>query len=161
MSRERLQSFQKEVSFFHILSLLCSVLPDCEHCRTVFTNECSVHGPAIFVPDTPVPMGVADRAVRTLPPGLEVQTSGIPDAGLGVFNKGETIPVGVHFGPYEGDLVDREEAMNSGYSWVVSSIQMYFSRALSQSSFKKQKKICRRSFTRTHSPSGSRKPCHG
>ncbi|GAA6091971.1 probable histone-lysine N-methyltransferase PRDM7, partial [Tachysurus ichikawai] len=39
---------------------------------------------------------------------------------LGVFNKGETIPLGAHFGPYEGDLVDKEEAMNSDYSWVVS-----------------------------------------
>ncbi|MCJ8734606.1 hypothetical protein PDJAM_G00237300 [Pangasius djambal] len=91
----------------------------CEFCRSFFTSECNVHGPAVFVPDTPVPMGVADRAVQTLPPGLEVQTSSIPDAGLGVFNKGEIIPVGVHFGPYEGDLVDKEEAMNSGYSWVI------------------------------------------
>ncbi|KAF4072685.1 hypothetical protein AMELA_G00265720 [Ameiurus melas] len=91
----------------------------CEHCRTFFTSECSVHGPAVFVPDTPVPTGVADRAVQTLPPGLEVQTSGIPHAGLGVFNKGETIPIGVHFGPYEGDLVNKEEAVNSGYSWVI------------------------------------------
>ncbi|MCJ8732142.1 hypothetical protein PDJAM_G00207520 [Pangasius djambal] len=38
---------------------------------------------------------------------------------LGVFNKGETVPVGAHFGPYQGELVDREEAMNSGYSWVI------------------------------------------
>ncbi|XP_060788581.1 zinc finger protein 391-like isoform X2 [Neoarius graeffei] len=91
----------------------------CEHCRSFFTNECNVHGPAVFVPDTPVPMGVADRAIQTLPQGLEVRESSIPEAGLGVFNKGEIIPVGVHFGPYEGDLVDKEEAMNSNYSWVI------------------------------------------
>ncbi|XP_060788587.1 zinc finger protein 664-like isoform X2 [Neoarius graeffei] len=64
-------------------------------------------------------MGVSDRAIRTLPPGLEVQVSSIRNTGLGVFNKGEIIPVGVHFGPYKGDLVDREEAMNSGYSRVI------------------------------------------
>ncbi|MCJ8750215.1 hypothetical protein PDJAM_G00259980 [Pangasius djambal] len=64
-------------------------------------------------------MGVADRARQTLPPGLEIQKSSIPDAGLGVFNKGETVPVGAHFGPYQGELADREEAMNSGYSWVI------------------------------------------
>lgn len=69
-------------------------------------------------------MGVADRARRTLPPGLEIRKSGIPGAGLGVFNKDETIPVGAHFGPYQGELVDQEEAMNSNYSWVVSDLEM-------------------------------------
>lgn len=95
-------------------------LPDCEECRSFFINECEVHGPALFIPDNPVPLGVPDRARQTLPPGLEVQQSGIPNAGLGVFNMGETVPVGVHFGPYQGDLVDCEEAINSDYSWVVS-----------------------------------------
>ncbi|XP_026766406.3 histone-lysine N-methyltransferase PRDM9 isoform X2 [Pangasianodon hypophthalmus] len=98
----------------------CKLCPkDCEDCRCFFINECEVHGPAFFIPDTPVPMGVTDRARQTLPPGLVVQKSDIPDAGLGVFNKGETIPAGVHFGPYQGDLVDREEALNSVYSWVI------------------------------------------
>ncbi|KAK3522381.1 hypothetical protein QTP86_008915 [Hemibagrus guttatus] len=91
----------------------------CEACQSFFFNKCEVHGPAVFIPDTPVPMGVTDRARRTLPSGLEIQKSGIPDAGLGVFNKGETVPVGAHFGPYQGELVDSEEAMNSGYSWVI------------------------------------------
>ncbi|KAB5576675.1 hypothetical protein PHYPO_G00200400 [Pangasianodon hypophthalmus] len=91
----------------------------CEVCKSYFFNKCEVHGPALFIPDTPVPMGIADRARQTVPPGLEIRKSGIPDAGLGVFNKGETVPVGAHFGPYQGELVDREEAMNSGYSWVI------------------------------------------
>ncbi|KAB5515063.1 hypothetical protein PHYPO_G00250750 [Pangasianodon hypophthalmus] len=91
----------------------------CEVCQSFFFKKCEVHGPALFIPDTAVPMGVADRARQTLPPGLEIQKSSIPDAGLGVFNKGETVPVGAHFGPYQGELVDREEAMNSGYSWVI------------------------------------------
>ncbi|KAI5090231.1 zinc finger protein 595-like isoform X7 [Silurus meridionalis] len=92
---------------------------DCEECRCFFVNKCEVHGPALFIPDTPVPMGVADRARRTLPSGLEIRKSDVPDAGLGVFNNGDTVPVGAHFGPYQGDPVDREEAMNSGYSWVI------------------------------------------
>lgn len=96
------------------------LLPVCELCRSFFTTECSVHGPPVFIPDTPVPMGVIGRAIQTLPPGLEVRESSIPVSGLGVFNKGDVIPVGVHFGPYQGDLVDREEALDSGYSWVVS-----------------------------------------
>ncbi|XP_062862115.1 histone-lysine N-methyltransferase PRDM9-like [Trichomycterus rosablanca] len=91
----------------------------CEECGSSFVDECEVHGPPLFIPDTPVPIGVADRARQTIPYGLEVRQSGIPEAGLGVFNKGETVPVGAHFGPYQGELVNREEAMNSGYSWVI------------------------------------------
>ncbi|XP_060773296.1 zinc finger protein 883-like isoform X1 [Neoarius graeffei] len=73
----------------------------CEVCKSFFLHKCEVHGPPLFIPDTLVPMGVPDRARQTLPPGLEIQKSSIPDAGLGVFNKGETVPVGAHFGPYE------------------------------------------------------------
>ncbi|KAM9501528.1 uncharacterized protein Hap1MRO34_011841 isoform 1-T1 [Clarias gariepinus] len=92
----------------------------CEICKSFFFNKCEVHGSPLFIPDTPVPRGVSDRARQTLPPGLEIQESSIPDAGLGVFNKGETVPIGAHFGPYQGELVDREEAMHSEYSWVIS-----------------------------------------
>ncbi|XP_060785130.1 histone-lysine N-methyltransferase PRDM7-like isoform X2 [Neoarius graeffei] len=97
----------------------------CEVCKSFFFNKCEVHGPALFIPDTPVPMGVPDRVIQTLPPGLEIQKSSIPDAGLGVFNKGETVPVGAHFGPYQGELVDGEKAMNSGYSWVINRSSQY------------------------------------
>lgn len=61
-------------------------------------------------------MGVTDRAIQTLPHCLEVRESGIPDAGLGVFSKEKTIPVGVHFGPYQGEVT------TSDYSMVVSLI---------------------------------------
>ncbi|XP_062856343.1 histone-lysine N-methyltransferase PRDM9-like isoform X1 [Trichomycterus rosablanca] len=91
----------------------------CEECRSFYISKCELHGPALFIPDTPVPMGVVERARRTLPPGLEVRESGIPDAGLGVFNEGGTVPVGAHYGPYQGEVVDREEAMKSCYSWVI------------------------------------------
>ncbi|KAG7329459.1 hypothetical protein KOW79_007633 [Hemibagrus wyckioides] len=91
----------------------------CEDCRSFFIHQCDIHGPALFIPDTAIPLGVADRARQTLPPGLEIRKSSIPDAGLGVFNNSDTIPVGAHFGPYQGDMVEREEAMNSSYSWVI------------------------------------------
>ncbi|XP_062851851.1 histone-lysine N-methyltransferase PRDM9-like [Trichomycterus rosablanca] len=89
-----------------------------EECSSII-NKSEVHGPALFICDNPVPVGIAGRARQTLPPGLEVRESGILNAGLGVFNKAETIPAGAHFGPYQGDLVNREEAMKSGYSWVI------------------------------------------
>ncbi|XP_046713558.1 histone-lysine N-methyltransferase PRDM9-like [Silurus meridionalis] len=109
---------------FHMKPLIKEEAKDdcylyCEDCGSFFINKCEIHGPALFIPDTPVPLGVSDRARQTLPPDLVVQESSIPDAGLGVFNMGETIPVGAHFGPYQGDVVDCEEAMNSGYSWVI------------------------------------------
>ncbi|XP_062861784.1 zinc finger protein 420-like [Trichomycterus rosablanca] len=92
----------------------------CGACKSFFISECEVHGPAFFVPDTSIPKRVMDRARQTLPPGLEIRESDIPNAGLGVFNKGETVPVGAHFGPYEGELVDGEEAVNSEYSWPLN-----------------------------------------
>ena len=49
-----------------------------------------------------------------------VRKSNIPKAGLGVFNQGQTVPRGAHFGPYEGEVTDRDKAIESGYSWVVS-----------------------------------------
>ncbi|XP_062862116.1 histone-lysine N-methyltransferase PRDM9-like [Trichomycterus rosablanca] len=91
----------------------------CEICKSFFLNECEVHGPPLFIPDTTIPMGVSDRARQTLPPDLQVRESGIPDAGLGVFNKGDTVPVSAHFGPYQGELVEKGEAMKSSYSWVI------------------------------------------
>ncbi|KAF5888622.1 putative ATP-dependent RNA helicase DDX47, partial [Clarias magur] len=97
----------------------------CEYCRSFFINKCEIHGPALFLPDTPVPKGVSDRARQTLPPGLEVQESCIPKAGLGVINKGDTVPVGAHYGPYQGDVVDREEGMTSSYSWVIYNSRQF------------------------------------
>lgn len=81
-----------------------------------------VHSPAVFVPDSPVPVVVASRARQTqiLPAGLEVRRCSIPDSGLQVFNKGEMVPVGLHFEPCQRELVDRDEAVNNAYSWVVS-----------------------------------------
>ncbi|XP_060754349.1 uncharacterized protein LOC132865864 isoform X2 [Neoarius graeffei] len=108
----------------------------CEVCKSFFLNKCEVHGPPLFIPDTPVPMGVPDRARQTLPPGLEIQKSSIPYADLGVFNKGETVPVGAHFGPCQGELVNREEAKNSGDS----SVEMAKTAAERQMAYRQRKK---------------------
>ncbi|KAI7793342.1 putative histone-lysine N-methyltransferase PRDM9-like [Triplophysa rosa] len=92
----------------------------CEECQSYFIGECDVHGPPLFIPDTVVSVGAADRARLTLPAGLEVRTSDIPNAGLGVFNQGRILPIGAHFGPYEAEASKMEEAVSSGYSFVVS-----------------------------------------
>ncbi|KAF5889015.1 histone-lysine N-methyltransferase PRDM9-like, partial [Clarias magur] len=97
----------------------------CEICKSYFFNKCEVHGSPLFITDTPAPMGVSDRASQTLPPGLEIRKPGILGAVLGVFNNGETVPVGAHFGPYQGELVEREEAMNSEYCWMISKSKQH------------------------------------
>ncbi|XP_060785079.1 uncharacterized protein LOC132891482 isoform X2 [Neoarius graeffei] len=95
----------------------------CEDCKSFFFNKCEVHGTPLFIRDTLAPMGVPDRVRQTLPPGLEIRESSIPDIGLGAFNKGETVPIGAHFGPYKGELVDGEEAMSSEDFGVVQHSQ--------------------------------------
>ena len=63
--------------------------------------------------------GHANRSALTLPPGLSIRPSGIPEAGLGVWNEASDLPLGLHFGPYEGQVIYNEEASHSGYSWLV------------------------------------------
>ena len=83
-------------------------------------EKCELHGRPLFIPDSPVVLGVSDRARLTLPTGLEVRRSQIPGAGLGVFNCGDVVAKGTHYGPYEGEVVEKEEAIKSRYSWEVS-----------------------------------------
>ena len=64
-------------------------------------------------------MGDPDRAVKTLPQGLAVRTSSIPNAGQGVFAS-RAFPARSRFGPYQGKiLTDPNAAQVSGYSWQV------------------------------------------
>lgn len=48
-------------------------------------------------------------------PGLDVPNPGIPDAGLGVFNEGQTVPADAHF----EEVKHTEETMTSPFCWVV------------------------------------------
>ncbi|KAF4008267.1 hypothetical protein G4228_019957 [Cervus hanglu yarkandensis] len=92
----------------------------CEECQNFFIDSCAAHGPPTFVKDCAVEKGHANRSALTLPPGLSIRLSGIPDAGLGVWNEASDLPLGLHFGPYEGQITDDEEAANSGYAWLIA-----------------------------------------
>ncbi|CAI9161224.1 unnamed protein product [Rangifer tarandus platyrhynchus] len=92
----------------------------CEQCQNFFIDSCAAHGPPTFVKDCAVKRGHANRSALTLPPGLSIRLSGIPDAGLGVWNEASNLPLGLHFGPYEGQITDDEEAANSGYAWLIT-----------------------------------------
>ncbi|KAM7340974.1 hypothetical protein ACRRTK_001589 [Alexandromys fortis] len=92
----------------------------CEKCQNFFINSCPNHGLPIFIKDSEVDGGHPNRSVLSLPPGLRIGPSGIPEAGLGVWNEASDLPVGLHFGPYKGQITDDEEAANSGYSWLIT-----------------------------------------
>ncbi|XP_069044126.1 histone-lysine N-methyltransferase PRDM9-like isoform X5 [Lepisosteus oculatus] len=91
----------------------------CAECKSSFIKECKQHGPATFIGDTWAEVGLERRARLTLPPGLSLRDSSIPGAGLGVFNVDSLVPRGAHYGPYEGEPTSKEEAMLSGYSWMI------------------------------------------
>ncbi|XP_036888993.1 probable histone-lysine N-methyltransferase PRDM7 [Sturnira hondurensis] len=92
----------------------------CEKCQKFFIDSCAVHGPPTFVKDRAVDKGHPHRSALTLPPGLRIGPSGIPEAGLGVWNEAADLPVGLHFGPYEGHITEDEEAAKSRYSWLIT-----------------------------------------
>ena len=112
------RSLRPPTSLYLPSSLLLSP-PDCQECQNFFIDSCDAHGPPTFVKDSVVERGHANRSALTLPPGLSIKLSGIPEAGLGVWNEASHLPLGLHFGPYEGQITDDKEAINSGYSWLV------------------------------------------
>ncbi|XP_059536607.1 histone-lysine N-methyltransferase PRDM9-like, partial [Myotis daubentonii] len=92
----------------------------CEKCQNFFIDSCAVHGPPTFVKDSAADKGHANRSALTLPPGLRIGPSGIPEAGLGVWNEECDLPEGLHFGPYEGQVTEDEATANNGYSWLIT-----------------------------------------
>ncbi|XP_051770174.1 histone-lysine N-methyltransferase PRDM9 isoform X2 [Ctenopharyngodon idella] len=91
----------------------------CEMCHQHFIDQCEVHGPPLFTCDSPAAIGIPQRALLTLPQGLVIGRSSISNAGLGVFNQGQTVPLGMHFGPFDGEVTCEEKALDSAYSWVI------------------------------------------
>ncbi|KAL4222938.1 Histone-lysine N-methyltransferase prdm9 [Mactra antiquata] len=92
----------------------------CEECNKEYVSDCPIHGPLEHIKDTEVIEEFdADRALHTLPLGLIVKDSSIPNAGLGVFTEKE-IPARVMFGPYGGvKSYNLQKAHDSGYCWQI------------------------------------------
>ncbi|EPQ04202.1 Putative histone-lysine N-methyltransferase PRDM7 [Myotis brandtii] len=76
--------------------------------------------PPTFVKDSAVDKGHANRSALTLPPGLRIRPSGIPAAGLGVWNEECDLLVGLHFVPYEGQITEDKDTASKGYSWLIT-----------------------------------------
>uniref|UniRef100_H3DAC1 PR domain containing 9 n=1 Tax=Tetraodon nigroviridis TaxID=99883 RepID=H3DAC1_TETNG len=72
-----------------------------------------------FILDFPASTGIPQRALLTLPYGLVIGRSSIPNAGVGVLNNGPVVSPGMHFGPYEGEVTAKENALSSNFSWEI------------------------------------------
>ena len=92
--------------------------PDCEKCQN-FIDSCAVHELPTFVNDSAVEKVHANRSALSLPSGLSIRPSGIPEAGLGSVEGGVQSATGPALWLYKGQITDDEEAANSGYSWLV------------------------------------------
>ncbi|KAH3819930.1 hypothetical protein DPMN_121674 [Dreissena polymorpha] len=86
----------------------------CGECNEEFEGDCPVHGPYNYIQDKEVPEEYPLKAEHTLPDCLEIKTSQIAGAGLGVFSK-EELESRIMFGPYEGDIITDNH--KSGYCW--------------------------------------------
>ncbi|KAH3819004.1 hypothetical protein DPMN_120734 [Dreissena polymorpha] len=86
----------------------------CGECNKEFEGDCPVHGPYNYIQDKEVPEEDPLKAEHTLPDCLEIKTSKIAGAGLGVFSK-EELESRIMFGPYGADIITDNH--KSGYCW--------------------------------------------
>lgn len=124
--------FVRRINCFTVYRIAVSILSlpnpnftlflDCEECLGLFQNRSTsgdITGPS-FILDFPTNMDIPQRALLTLPYGLVIGRSSVPNAGVGVLNNGPVVSPGMHFGPYEGEVTAKENALTSPFSWEVS-----------------------------------------
>ena len=95
---------------------------DCEECEQFYYDQCPIHNIMIPVADKiNKDSGSVDYSHSTLPDGLKIKKSTIPEAGLGVFAT-QSFNIGTRFGPYEGKKVRPDiprSTVDTSYMWEV------------------------------------------
>ena len=92
----------------------------CEECADFFHGDCATHGALLPMADKSNLEG-SEKSLATLPDGLEIKTSKIPNAGLGVFALNK-LKSGSRFGPYQGKKVRPDiprDEIDTSYMWEV------------------------------------------
>lgn len=113
------RSLQPPTSLYLPSSLLLSP-PDCQECQNFFINSCDAHGPPTFVKDSAVEKGHANRlSPHSAPWEAGYQTVRHPWGCLSVERRRLICLWARTLAPYEGQITDDKEAVNSGYSWLV------------------------------------------
>jgi hypothetical protein len=95
----------------------------CQECQHWHEGECPLHISIRPVADSATTSASSNKALQSLPKGMEVKQSSIEGAGLGVFAT-KFIESGAWFGPYRGEKVRADIPMNPGldtsYMWEVN-----------------------------------------
>ncbi|CAF0923232.1 unnamed protein product [Didymodactylos carnosus] len=99
---------------------------NCDECKK-YSNGLCPSGCQSYIDNREVPYYLlvkqSDHAKHTVPIGIIVTTSGIPDAGLGTFAL-KKFKKNTFFGPYTGvKHRSNDRANDSGYAWTIEDIE--------------------------------------
>ena len=100
------------------LFLMISV---CDKCNLFYEGDFPIHTNIHPFADSATSATVHNRALESLPDGMEVRQSNIPNAGRGVYAT-RHFAIGSTFGPYEGDKIKGnvpKSGLDTSYMWEV------------------------------------------
>jgi hypothetical protein len=105
-----------------ITSDIMFILLVCEKCNLFYEGDCPEHLNIKPCADSATTSTDTNKALASVPEGMEVRGSNIPGAGLGVFAT-RGFAIGSTFGPYDGDKIKGnvpKSGLDTSYMWEVS-----------------------------------------
>ena len=97
------------------------IISVCEKCGLFYEGDCPQHTNIRPYADSATSSTIDNKALESLPEGMEVRESNIPNAGLGVFATRKFF-IGDTFGPYKGDKIKGnvpKSGLDTSYMWEV------------------------------------------